>query len=167
MSHDIVVEVNIILEALLIGAAGCFLYDLLRIFRRILPRGELLTGIEDIIWWMVLAVAAFSFMYHANGGIVRAYIVIFMLMGMLIWEWAAGRFIVKYVSWLLKVIWDKFLGKIIKFIGKTFFYNFLNKIFKILHKLLKKVIKPFKIHVTEQVGKRGADIEKTEEQERK
>ena len=121
MSHEIVTEVRILIGALFLGEIACFLYDLLRIFRRLLPRGSFITGLEDILWWISFSVTAFVFMYKVNGGVVRAYILVFILLGMLLWEVTIGRFVVCYISRLL------------------------HKILKIFHKLLKKILKPFTI----------------------
>lgn len=144
------VELHLIGQAVCLGAVLCCLYDLLRILRRLFPRGSVMTGIEDLLWWTIVAVATFSLMYHENGGIVRAYIVAFVLSGMCLWEWTAGRWLVKYISRLLKSVLE----------------FFSNKILKNCYKLLKNIIKPFTIHFTEKVGKRGADIEKSERQQK-
>lgn len=167
MSNDIVVETQIVLKALVLGAGCCFLYDILRIFRRLLPRGSVLTGIEDVIFWIVNAMAIFVFMYNANGGIVRAYIIVFMILGMIIWEKMIGRFVVQYVTKLIRMVWDKVLGRMLRFIFKIVYTSFLKKIIKMIHKVLKKIVKPFKIqkktNMTEtknRRSKRGAGLER-------
>ena len=143
-------ELHLIVQSVCLGAALCCLYDLIRILRRLFPRGTVFTGLEDLLWWAIAAVAVFALVYHENGGIVRAYIVVFVLSGMCLWELAAGRWLVKYISRILNLVLD----------------FFLNKIMKNCYKLLKKIIKPFTILFTEKFGKRGADIEKPERQQK-
>ena len=120
-------------------------YDIIRITRRLFPRGSILTGLEDLIYWMINAMAVFVFMYHANGGIVRAYIIVFMILGMIIWEKLVGRFVVRYVTKWLKFLWNLVPGRILRFIHKVVYTKFLKKILKNIHKVLKNIIKPFKI----------------------
>lgn len=150
MSSDIIIEARTVLEALAMGAACCFIYDILRIFRRIFPRGSVLTGLEDILWWIVAAIAVFTFMYRANGGVVRAYIIVFMMLGMIIWEITLGKLIVKYIS---KII-NKLFGKLFE---KTIY-----KFFKTLYKVLKKCLKPFTINTTDRDGKQKYMSERTD-----
>lgn len=132
MSSDIIIEVDVFLKVIVLGAACGFLYDILRIFRRVRTRGYVLTGIEDLLYWMVSAVIMFIFIYKKNGGTVRAYIILGMAAGMLLYEIVLGRFIVKYLSRVLK----KIFGFLDKFFGK---------IFKMVSFLLKKCFRPFKI----------------------
>ncbi len=121
MNPDVKYEFYIILYAILLGMAGAFVYDVLRIFRRVLKRGVFLTGLGDILYWCLMAVITFIYLYQVNGGVVRFYIIVLIFLGMIMWEVAIGRYMVQFVSKILK------------------------KILKIAHKYLKKLIKPFKM----------------------
>ena len=144
MSKGIFIETNMMLMAAFWGMVLCFFYDVLRIFRRIIPRGVLLTGVEDILCWCVAAIVMFRFIYEENGGVIRAYLVFFMIVGMVLWEMAFGRWIVYYAA----VCWQWTRKKILKNIARV----------------LKKNVKPFTIPYTEKnknlIDQRGADDEK-------
>lgn len=156
MSSDIFVEIDTFLKAIYLGALMCFVYDILRIFRRIRTRGTVAVGIEDIICWFVAAIIMFVFIYKYNNGNIRAYIIVAMVIGIFVYEGAIGKFVVKYLTLLIK--------KILSLIDNTF-----GKIFKKALKVLKKCFKPFTILNKKIVGiiklkfaketiiKRGAD----------
>lgn len=154
MSSDIIIEVDVFLKAIALGAACGFLYDIIRIFRRVRTRGYIVTGIEDLLYWSVSAVIMFVFVYSENGGTIRAYIIIGMAAGMLIYEIMLGRFIVKYLTLVFK--------KIFGFLDKIF-----GKFFKMLSFLLKKCFRPFKILIIRlkkrKVERKSKRIEKKRE----
>lgn len=132
MSSDIIIEVDVFLRAIALGAVCGLFYDILRIFRRVRTRGYILTGVEDLLYWIVSAVIMFMFLYKENGGTIRAYIIMGMAAGMLLYEIVLGHYIVKYLTLVFK--------KVFGFLDKIF-----EKFFKKLSLLLKKCFKPFKI----------------------
>lgn len=134
MNSDIIIEVDVFIKVIALGAVCGLLYDILRIFRRIKARGYIATGIEDLLYWVVSAVIMFIFIYKENGGIIRAYIIVGMAAGMFLYEMVLGRYMVKYLTKLFK--------KIFAFLDKIF-----GKFFKKLSFLLKKCFKPFKIFI--------------------
>ncbi len=121
MNIDVKYEFYVILYAIILGIAGAMVYDVIRIARRVIKRGVILTGIGDLLYWSFMAVATFIYLYQMNGGVVRFYVIFFIFLGMFLWEISVGRYVVKFVSKILK------------------------KILKIADKYLKKIVKPFKI----------------------
>jgi spore cortex biosynthesis protein YabQ len=116
----------------MLGVACGMAYDVLRIFRRVKSCNVLRMGIEDTVYWCVMSAVLVIFLYHNNGGIIRAYVVFGMAVGMVLYELSIGRFIVKYLSYIFK-----YINKKIKIL--------LKKVWKILYWGLKKIFKPFKI----------------------
>ena len=55
----------------LLGAVLMVSYDLLRLFRLLVPHGSLWTGLEDIFYWIYCAVMTFSLLFWENSGVVR------------------------------------------------------------------------------------------------
>lgn len=127
MSENIYAEFNTFCYAIMLGALCGIIYDIIRVFRRIIKKGIAITVVEDIIYWLMVSILMFMLMYRENGGMVRGYAIIGMAFGMILYEISIGKFFVKYVS--------KFLNYI------------LNRILKVLEWVLKKVLKPFKIIV--------------------
>lgn len=88
-------------------AAGCWLlavYDGLRLFRLLVPHGELWRGIEDFLYWMYAGVTTFGLLYRQNGGQPRAYMIGSVLAGMICYDLLISRFVFK----LLKKLAEKF-----------------------------------------------------------
>lgn len=127
MSENIYAEFNTFCYAIMLGALCGIIYDIIRVFRRIIKKGIAITVVEDIIYWLMVSILMFMLMYRENGGMVRGYAIIGMAFGMILYEISIGKFFVKYVS--------KFLNYI------------LNRILKVLEWVLKKVLKPFTIIV--------------------
>ncbi|MCM1187095.1 MAG: spore cortex biosynthesis protein YabQ [Lachnoclostridium sp.] len=103
--------------ALLMGIFITFIYDILRIARRVFPHGGFLVSLEDLGFWVYCATEVFMLMYRFSDGVLRWFAVLGALVGMFLYKKLVSPFFVKYVSLgLLKV--KGFLGKIIGFLLK-------------------------------------------------
>lgn len=102
MSIEIFNEAEIFVKAIFLGVFLCIIYDCLRIIRRIVKKGIIITGVEDIIFFIFSAIMIFSYMYKMNGGVIRIYIFVAILIGAFIFEEGIGKFVVKYISKLIK-----------------------------------------------------------------
>ena len=112
-------ENEFLLHALLMGIFITFVYDLLRIFRRVVPHGGFLVSLEDLGFWIYCAAEVFLMMYHESDGNLRWFAVIGALVGMVLYKKLISRQFVKYVSlWLSKVF--QILGKALKILLKPF-----------------------------------------------
>lgn len=156
MNSEIVYEMNTFCKAIMLGVAWGVAYDMLRVFRRVKTCKVLRMGIEDTIYWCAMSVVLVVFLYHNNGGVIRAYVIVGIAIGMFLYEFSIGRFIVKYLSQFFR-----WFNRIIK--------KIFGKVWKFSHWGLKKIFKPFTIignRVDEKVvkkirlKKRGAGIEK-------
>ena len=63
MSLYIQDEAALALMSFLLGAVLMVSYDLLRLFRLLVPHGSLWTGLEDIFYWIYCAVMTFSLLF--------------------------------------------------------------------------------------------------------
>ncbi len=108
-----------LLHALFMGIFITFVYDLLRIFRRVVPHAAFFVSLEDRVFWIYCGAEVFLLMYHEGNGSLRWFAVIGALAGMLLYKWLVSRLLVKYVSLTLNKVLQV-LGKIIKFIGRPF-----------------------------------------------
>lgn len=131
MSQVILGELRVVGVALLGGALITFVYDLLRIFRRVVSHGNLWIGVEDFVFWIWTALWIFSVLYRENDGSFRMYTIFAMMLGMICYH---------------KTLSDPFVkvtGKILnKLLGLAFYPLKMLKIYMIfLGKKLKKLCK--------------------------
>ena len=87
------------LTAMFLGMVMGVEYDLIRIFRRVIVHKRVwLICVEDIVFWIVAAFQVFSVIYEEGQGIVRVYLVVFMVVGAVLYRNAFGKYLVKYIS---------------------------------------------------------------------
>lgn len=117
-----------LLYALLMGIFITFLYDILRILRRVIPHGDFMVSLEDILFWIYCAARVFLLMYHESDGNLRWFAVLGALAGMSTYRKLVSPFLVKYVSLGLK--------KVLQVLGKGL--AFLLRPVRVLSKRAKK-----------------------------
>ncbi len=103
------------LYALLMGIFITFVYDLLRILRRVIPHNIFWISLEDLAFWGFCAVEVFMLMYHVSNGTLRWFAVLGALLGMFIYSKTLSRFLVKYAALLCSKILE-ITGRILKFL---------------------------------------------------
>lgn len=113
-------ENTFLLYALLMGIFITFIYDILRIFRRVVPHGNLWVSLEDIGFWIYCAAKVFLLMYHESNGTLRWFAVLGALLGMFLYRKLVSPFFVRYMSLLLQKLFG-ILGKIGRFLLKPLF----------------------------------------------
>ena len=136
-------EAVFFLASVLCGMGLVFVYDLFRIFRRLVPHGNIWIGIEDVCYWLFCTVAVFLLLYQRNDGMMRAFCFIGIALGGASYAFLLSRFVVKICVKILGTVM-KFLGKILGVIGKPFVKNG-RKILLFLGKQLKKLYKAIKM----------------------
>lgn len=94
-------ENTFLLHALLMGIFITFVYDGLRILRRVIPHNSFFVSLEDLGFWIYCGAEVFLLMYHESNGTLRWFAVMGALAGMLFYKKLISPFFVKYVSLLL------------------------------------------------------------------
>lgn len=94
-----------------------FIYDLLRIWRRVVSHGTVWIAVEDIIYWCGCAVGFFLMLYQQNDGLVRGFIMAAVLVGMIVYLKTISRFILSGGVWVLKGI-VKMIAWPVRLIGR-------------------------------------------------
>ena len=129
--------------SILVGAGLFFLYDVLRIFRRIVSHGVIWISIEDIVYWLIYTGVVFVMLYQQNDGMVRGFALFGLAVGMLCYYALLSRYVVlvqvflwKKVSGYTYRVLHFFLGPFVQ-IGK--------KVGRFLLKQLKKLVRAVKI----------------------
>ena len=100
-----------VLYAFCMGIFITFVYDILRIFRRVIPHGNFLVSLEDIAFWIYCAMEVFLLMYHESDGTLRWFAVLGAMVGMFSYKKLISAPFVKYVSMALQ--------KLLQLIGKV------------------------------------------------
>ena len=86
MSRVILEELQSAGVAIISGAYITIVYDCIRIFRRLIPHGNLWIGIEDFLFWTWTALWVFSVLYRENDGSLRIYTILSMVLGMVLYH---------------------------------------------------------------------------------
>lgn len=129
--------------SLLVGVGLFFLYDLFRIFRRIVPHGNIWIGIEDFLYWVICTGAVFVMLYQENDGMVRGFALGGVVVGMLLYYLLFSRLVIRVNVLVLKKIFG-LLGKILGFLFGPI-WRLIKKVGRIIRKELKKFIKAVKM----------------------
>lgn len=98
ISESIFEELLIFRNACILGAVMMACYDILRIFRRVIPHGVVWVSVEDIFYWIVFGVAVFLLLYRENDGRIRAYIIGGTAVGILLYYLLLGRWLIRRLT---------------------------------------------------------------------
>jgi spore cortex biosynthesis protein YabQ len=106
VSDGIFEELHNALAALVYGAALAAAYDILRIFRRIIPRGAVCVSLEDILYWAAACAGTFAFFFLVNSGGIRAYLAAGIAVGAVLYHFLVGKWLLagsaKVIRWTKK-----------------------------------------------------------------
>ncbi len=135
VSESILTEADFFAISILSGCFMVFVYDALRVFRRLIRHGVVWVAIEDILYWVSCALLIFAMLYQKNDGLIRGFAIAGIVVGMLVYNHFISPRVVKgivfLVQWLIKIFTFpiRFLvGKLKKPVGR-------------LHKKAKKLLK--------------------------
>ena len=93
-------EAIFFLAAVVCGMGLVFTYDLFRIFRRLIPHGNIWIGIEDACYWIICTMIVFLLLYQKNDGMMRAFCFLGIALGGMIYAFLFSRFVVKIVEFV-------------------------------------------------------------------
>lgn len=143
-------ENEFLLHALLMGIFITFVYDVIRIFRRVIPHNSFFVSLEDLGFWIYCGGSVFLLMYHESNGELRWFAIFGAIVGMLLYKKLFSPPFVKYVSLIL----SKVLAGLGKMIG--WFLRPLKILLKkagagigcISHRIGRRIRKAVKIRLT-------------------
>lgn len=93
-----------LLHAFLLGIEITFLYDILRILRRVFTHGNGMVSLEDIAFWIYCAGKVFLLMFRESNGNLRWFAVLGAVLGMYLYHRTLSPLLVKYVSGFLNML---------------------------------------------------------------
>ena len=111
MEQFIIEEARLFVDSLFTGLIVMSLYDILRLFRRIVKHKNIFVSIEDFLYWSMAGVVIFAFVYAENDGRIRWFIIAGICIGAWVYAKSFGAFMVKYTS--------RYINKILNIVLKT------------------------------------------------
>lgn len=117
MSSPVISENLFLLYSLGMGIFITFIYDILRIIRRVYAHKNILISIEDLLFWIFCAIAVFYLMHEESNGTLRWFAVLGALVGMLLYKKTVSPLFVKWVSLGLQKLL-KWMGKLVHILLK-------------------------------------------------
>lgn len=133
------------LMSILSGVFLGFVYDLLRVFRRIIKHPKWLINVQDMIFWIFGSIIIFIDIFENNDGTLRGFLYIGVFLGLIFYFFLISKLVImvfmKIYCFIAKII--KFLFKLIikpiKLLLTPIFF-IVRKIYKLLKKLGKWLI---------------------------
>ena len=121
-----------LLYALVMGIFVTFVYDILRILRRVFPHNGLMTALEDLGFWIYCAAEVFLLMYRMSDGTLRWFAVLGAMVGIIVYKKLVSPWFVKYTSLVL--------GKVVDILGRAFCFIFrpIRAIWKKIRQTMRK-----------------------------
>ena len=113
------------------------LFDFFRILRRTIKTSNIITYIEDILFWILTGLLILYNIWYFNNGEIRIYMFLGIIMGVLIYMSTLSNILIKIFSKILQVI-----IKTIELPIKTIFSVF-RKIFTSIYLFSTKITKKF------------------------
>lgn len=99
-------EVRLFFICFLLGAGIGMFYDGFRILRMLIHHHELVTDIEDLVFWLITAWFVFQTLFQYNQGDLRGYAFLGMFMGVILYVCSLSRLLLYLIKKLLP-IWNK------------------------------------------------------------
>ncbi len=124
-------QIYIFFIFIICGVIIGIIFDIFRILRKSFKTPDIITYIEDILFWIITCVLFAYTIFTYNNGEIRLYIFIGALVGILMYILTISRYFIKFC---VKII------EIIKKVIKKFVVYPLKIILKILRKLVFKPI---------------------------
>jgi spore cortex biosynthesis protein YabQ len=94
-------ELALFVQFFLMGAMVALSYDFLRVIRRIIAHGLLWISLEDIIFSLLAGGGLFLVLCDKNDGILRGYILLAALLGVIVGALCVGRYILRFSEKLI------------------------------------------------------------------
>lgn len=106
MSQEIVQELTFFTHSVLIGLVITFIYDWIRVFRKLFKHGTVLISAEDFLFWLACGIGVFYMLYRENDGTLRWFAVFGATIGMFFYKVIVRDAFVNVMSTCLhKIMW--------------------------------------------------------------
>ena len=129
------------------GVVIGLIFDFFRILRKTFKTSNVITYIEDILFWILAGISIIFFMYNFSDGTIRLFMIIALLLGFLLYILSISNFIIKIFVFFINILKNLFKTIIkVTSIPVKLIYKVINNtithikslIFKIQHNFYKK-----------------------------
>jgi hypothetical protein len=96
-------EWEVLLVCILCGMLSMFFYDALRVFRNLIVHRAWLISLEDICYWILVALFFSWLIFRYNNGSLRAFLFIGFSLGTIVVNWGISRWSVPFCTKLLSI----------------------------------------------------------------
>ena len=126
----------------LTGIVIGILFDLFRVLRKTFKTSDILTSLEDILFWIFAGIIILYSIWYFNNGEIRLFIFLGIIMGLLIYMLTLSDILIKLLSAIVKMF-QKIVMKIIHILSIILrpINNVIKRILKIVYKFYKKIEK--------------------------
>ena len=87
-----------------IGVIMGMFYDLIRIFRKIIPHPNWLIQVEDTLYWVSGALIGFAILYMHNYGKIRFFVFLGMILGGVLYLCTLSIIFMKFATWFINLM---------------------------------------------------------------
>jgi spore cortex biosynthesis protein YabQ len=108
MSDSIGSQIHVFLYSVAGGILIAFIYDIFRLKRRAVKTAAVFIYLEDIAFWMVVAVIMLAVLYYGNEGEIRGYIFLAVIFGVFIYLLLLSKIVMNVFMFILKIIYRIF-----------------------------------------------------------
>lgn len=126
MNNSIAMQLYSLLIFTISGIAIGIFFDIFRILRKSFKTPDIVTYIEDIIFWIFTGVFFLFVLFKFNNGQIRNYVIIGLVLGIIIYMVAISKYFIKINVTII-----------------NFLKNIVTYPIKLIWNLLKKILKPF------------------------
>ena len=116
------------------------LYDLFRIRRKALRTSLVILYLEDLAYWMLVALIMFGIVYYSNDGEFRGFIFLGTLLGVILYILLLSRIVISSALMIIKII-----SRILYLVWSIFTYPFriIYRILRIPFRYLSKIARKY------------------------
>lgn len=104
MNEIVMTQAMLFVTCIFIGIIMGMLYDLIRIFRKIIPHSNWSVQVEDMIYWITCALIGFAILYMHNYGQIRFFVFIGIILGSVFYFCTFSIIFMKFATWLIELI---------------------------------------------------------------
>jgi len=113
ISSQVVVFFWCIFGGIIIG----LLFDVFRLSRRIIPTSDVLTYIEDIVFWLLVGAVVLATIFQCNQGQLRGFVFLGMFLGAIFYFMLFSNLVMRFIS-LLFAFFKKIIISVVNFLRK-------------------------------------------------
>lgn len=115
ISNGILEQGGLFVSGILCGVIVWFLYDLIRLWRRLVSHGQVWIAVEDVIFFLICAMVGFQVLYPQSLGQLRVFLALAFVVGSLAYHKLVSPYLIRAGTWLIhsvkKVFRKAFVNK--------------------------------------------------------